>query len=148
MEEYIIRETDDFYPLSVLFKENGIGVEISTAAPEKIVKMWRMDDPITGELMASSTLEIRDDVYTLGNIAVREDLHGKGYGKIMQDIVLDHARSLGVGEVWACAKEPDFYKNLGWEALDWDTAPAIDTHCVACGKRGTICNPEKMRYTL
>ncbi len=144
--EYIIRETDEFYPLSVLFQENGMGVPISERAPDQIIKMWRMDDSETGELMAAVTLEIRDNVYTLGDIAVRADLQRKGYGRIMQDVVFVQAKKLKVSEVWACAKEPEFYKKLGWKVIDWEDAPDIAIHCAECGKRGFTCFPQIMKY--
>ena len=77
MDEYIIRETNDFLALSTLFHESGMGVAIEERVPDRVIKMWRMDDPQTGELMAASTFEMRDGVYTLGDIAVRSDLHRK-----------------------------------------------------------------------
>ncbi|MBQ6265400.1 MAG: hypothetical protein IJK60_08135 [Clostridia bacterium] len=148
MEEYIIRETEDFLALSTLFNESGMGVKIEERMPERIIKMWRMDDPQTGELMAASTFEIRDGVYTLGDIAVRGDLHRKGYGRIMQKVVFDEARKCRVKELWACAKEPAYYLHSGWEKMVWDESPNIAVYCTSCGKRGTACHPEIMRYTL
>ncbi|MBO4894721.1 MAG: GNAT family N-acetyltransferase [Clostridia bacterium] len=148
MEEYIIRETEDFLALSTLFNESGMGVKIEERMPDRIIKMWRMDDPVTGELMAASTLEKRDGVYSLGDIAVRNDLHRKGYGKVMQRVVFDEAKSRGIKELWACAKEPAYYLHSGWEKMVWDESPNIAVYCTSCGKRGTTCHPEIMRYTL
>ena len=148
MEEYIIRETEDFLALSTLFNESGMGVKIEERMPERIIKMWRMDDPVTGELMAASTLEKRDGVYSLGDIAVRYDLHRMGYGKVMQRVVFTEAKSRGIKELWACAKEPAYYLHSGWEKMVWDESPNIAVYCTSCGKRGTTCHPEIMRYTL
>ena len=148
MEEYIISETEDFLSLSTLFNESGMGVRIEDRMPERIIKMWRMDNPVTGELMAASTLEIRDGVYSLGDIAVRNDLHLKGYGRIMQKMVFDEAKSRGIKELWACAKEPDYYLKCGWEKMPWGESPDIAVYCSTCGKRGTLCHPEIMKYTL
>ena len=148
MDEYIIRETEDFYPLSVLFHENGLGVAVEERMPDRVIKMWRMDDPQTGDIMAAVTFEMRDGVHTLGDIAVRSDLQCKGYGKVMQNLVFEEARKLGVREVWACAKEPDYYVHSGWQRMPWDTSPDIAVYCSICGKRGNICHPEKVRYTL
>ena len=72
MKEYIIRETDDFLSLSTLFHESGMGVNIEERMPDRVIKMWRMDNARTGELMAAVTLEIRDGAYSLGDIAVRD----------------------------------------------------------------------------
>lgn len=148
MDEYIIRETTDFLALSTLFHESGMGVAIEERVPDRVIKMWRMDDLQTGELMAASTFEVRDGVYTLGDIAVRQDLHRKGYGKVMQKLVFDEAKKNGVREIWACAKEPAYYMQCGWQKMDWDASPNIAVYCSTCGKRGTLCHPEIMKYTL
>ncbi len=148
MKEYIIRETDDFLSLSTLFHESGMGVNIEERVPDRVLKMWRMDNAQTGELMAAVTLEIRDGAYSLGDIAVRNGIHSKGYGKIMQSIVFDEARRLGVTELWACAKEPEYYLHCGWEKMPWDESPKISVYCSTCAKRGTLCHPEIMRYSL
>ena len=148
MTEYTIRETQDFYTLSTLFHENGLGVKVERETPDRIVKMWRIDDPQTGELAAAATLEIRDDVYTLGNIAVRNDLQGKGLGIQLQNAVFREAETRGVREVWACAKEPDYYLHNDWQKMDWDTSPHIAVHCASCEKRNVLCHPEIMKYTL
>ncbi len=148
MADYIIRETEDFLALSTLFHESGMGVAIEDRVPERVIRMWRVDDPETGALMAASTLEVRDGVYSLGDIAVRADLHHTGYGRVMQQVVFDEAKKRGIKELWACAKEPAYYLHCGWEKMDWDTAPNIAVYCTTCGKRGTLCHPEIMRYTL
>lgn len=148
MKDYIIEETDDFLALSTLFNESGMGVKIEERKPERIIKMWRMNNPETGELMAASTLEIRDGVYSLGDIAVRADLQCKGFGKIMQKVVFDEARKLGIKELWACAKEPEYYLHSGWQKMVWEESPCIAVYCSSCGKRGNLCHPEIMKYTL
>ena len=148
MAEYTIRETEDFLALSTLFHESGMGVKIEERMPERILKMWRMDDLQTGELVAAVTLEVRDGVYTLGDIAVRNDLQCKGYGKQMQDVVFQEARARGVREIWACAKEPAYYLHSGWQKMDWDTSPNISVYCASCSKRNVTCHPEIMKYTL
>ncbi len=148
MEEYIIRETDDFLSLSSFFNENGMGVKIEERMPERIIRMWRMDEPGTGRLMAAATLEVRDGVYSLGDIAVREDLHRRGYGRAMQQTVFAEARRRGIDEIWACAKEPEYYKRCGWQQMNWDESPDIAVYCTSCGKRGTLCHPEIMKYKL
>lgn len=148
MERYVISETKDFLALSTLFAESGMGVKIEERMPARIIKMWRMDDPRTGMLMAASTLEVRDGAYSLGDIAVRSDLHRMGYGRIMQRVVFEEAKKRGIKELWACAKEPDYYLKCGWKKMEWDASPNIAVYCTECGKRGTVCHPEIMKYTL
>ncbi|CDA89693.1 putative uncharacterized protein [Ruminococcus sp. CAG:563] len=148
MKEYIIRETTDFLSLSTLFHESGMGVTIEERMPDRILKMWRMDDALTGNLMAAVTLEIRDEAYSLGDIAVRNGIQSKGYGKILQAVVFDEAKKLGVKEIWACAKEPEYYIHCGWQEMKWEDSPNIAVYCSTCSKRGNICHPKIMKYTL
>lgn len=148
MDEYIIVETDDFNSILPLIKENGMGGEIDDEMPERIIKIWRMEEPQTGNLMAASTLEIRDGVYTLGKLAVRPDLHMMGYGRIMQSLVIDEAKKRHISQLWVCAKEPDYYLHNGWKIADWDSSPNIAIHCKACNKFAADCSPKKMRFFL
>ena len=148
MNEYVIRETEDFLALSTLFHDSGMGVRIEDRMPERILKMWRMDDVRTGELIAAATLEVRDGVYSLGDIAVREDVRHKGYGLVMQRVVFREARSCGIKELWACAKEPAYYLHSGWQKMIWDASPRIAVYCDSCGRRSKDCHPEIMKYTL
>ena len=148
MADYLIKETDDFFALSTLFRNSGMGVKIEERRPDRIIKMWRMDDAHSGELIAAVTLEKRDGVYTLGDIAVRNDLHRMGYGKAMMRIVLDEAEKRGIKELWACAKEPEFYLHNGWEKISWEASPEIAIFCTDCEKRNVTCHPEIMKYEL
>ena len=148
MIDYIIKETDDFYSLSTLFHNSGMGVKIEERRPDRIIKMWRMENEQTGELMAAVTLEMRDGVFTLGDIAVRNDLHRMGYGKIMLNVVFQEAEKRGINELWACAKEPEFYIHNGWYKENWVKSPKIAIYCDECPKRNTLCHPEIMKYVF
>lgn len=143
-----VRETEDFYALSVFFRENGLGVLIEKEKPERILKMWRLEDTLTGDLLASVTLEKRGGVYTLGDIAVKKELRGKGYGVVLQQTVFREARRMGIHTIWACAKEPDYYLRHGWQEADWDASPDIAVYCATCAKKGVTCRPKKMKISL
>lgn len=148
MSEFEIKETNDFYSLSVLFHNSGMGVKIEERCPDRIIKMWRMDDKNTGELMAAVTLEMRSGVFTLGDIAVRKDLHRMGYGRMMQNVVFEEAKKRNIKELWACAKEPEYYLHSGWQKMSWDKAPDIAIYCTSCEKRNRECHPEIMKYVF
>lgn len=148
MGNYVIRKTDDFNSILPLIRENGMGEEIDDEMPDRIINIWRMEDQQTSNLMAASTLEIRDGVYTLGKLAVRPDLHMMGYGKTMQQLVIDEAKKRNISQLWVCAKEPDYYLHSGWEIADWDSSPNIAIHCKNCNKFGTSCSPKKMKFIL
>lgn len=145
---YAIEETKDFYPLSVLCHESGMEVEIGRTPPEGTVKMWQMRDTKTGELIAAVTLQIRDHVYVLGTLAVRQDRRNEGLGRAMQAAVFEEARKMGIQELWGSAKVPDYYCRLGWERMDWDASPKVGACCQSCGRRGRECFPAIIKITL
>ena len=148
MISYVIKETDDFYSLAQFFSENGLETSIQKTTPEGVVKMWRLEHSESGELIAAATLQMRSDVYTLGDLAVREDLRGQGFGKLMQKQVFEEARKLGITELWGNAKVPAYYLKMGWEIVDWESAPNISLSCKTCPQRGVKCFPEIIRIGL
>ena len=148
MISYVIKETDDFYSLAQFFSENGLETSIQKTTPEGIVKMWCLEHSESGELIAAATLQMRSDVYTLGDLAVREDLRGQGFGKLMQKLVFEEARKLGITELWGNAKVPAYYLKLGWEIVDWESAPNISLSCKTRPQRGVKCFPEIIRIGL
>lgn len=141
MPNYIIKETTEYYPLSVLFHDNGVGVPITEETPDEMIKMWKMEDIETGKLLAAVTFQKRAGVYALGSIAVSPDCRGMGYGTIMQQTLFNEAKSLGISQVWACARVPDYYLKCGWEIMDWDSSPKVDVNCPTCEKLGKTCTP-------
>lgn len=144
----VIKETTDYYPLSVLFHENGVGTPVSKETPEGTVKMWRMENSETGELVAGIVLQIRAGVHALGGIAVDPNYRSLGYGKTMLETLFAEAKKLGLKEVWACAKVPDYYLKAGWEKMPWETSPKVDVNCPTCDKLGKTCNPSIIRKTI
>lgn len=144
----VIKETTDYYPLSVLFHNSEMGIEISHTTPEGMVKMWRMEDSETGDLLAAVTLQIRDGVYTLGDLAVKAGHRSEGYGWQMQQTLFAEAARMGLKELWSCAKVPDYYLRFGWQRMDWDTSPKIDINCHTCSRLGTTCHPSVIRKVI
>lgn len=145
---YRIQETNDFYPLSLLFRDSGMEIQPSHEPPAGLIKMWRLEDAGTGELLAAVTMETRDGVPVLGDLGVRPDLQRTGCGKLLQEVVFDEARRMGIRTLWGSAKVPDYYCRLGWERVDWDSAPRIAVNCDGCTRRGDTCHPAILKRTL
>lgn len=145
---YVIRETEDYYPLSVLFDSLDMKIKVSETAPAGTVKMWRMDDASTGELMAATTLQIRDGVYVLGQLGVDKPYQSSGYGSVLQDLLFSEAKKMGITELWCNAKFPEYYYRFGWEKMDWDKSPKVSTMCEGCESRGKTCFSAKLRKLL
>ena len=146
--EYVLKETDDFYPLSVLLHSSGLGIDIQKDNPPGIVKMWRLEEKISGELAGTAVLQIRDGVPCLGGLAVAERFRNDGCGSILQNHLFKEARLLGYRELWVCAKQPEYYEKFGWEPQDWDRSPNIALWCPKCSKYGSSCHPKKLLKVL
>ena len=146
--EYIIKETDDYYPLSVLLRTSGLGIDIQKDNPPGIVKMWRMEEKESGELAGTIILQLRAGVPCCGGLAVKEEYRHYGCGKVLQELLFSEAKKMGYNQIWTCAKLPDYYLKFGWEIVDWDDSPNIAIWCPTCEKYNVSCFPKIMRKVL
>lgn len=140
---YKILETNDFYPLSVLFHNSGLEVAISDETPPPTIKMWRCEDA-DGKLLAAMTIEKKKGLFVLGNLAVDEEMRGKGLGTELLELAERQVRELDAKEFWLVGKVPGFYKQYGWEEVDREAAPEI-SGCLRCQQFGTTCFPSVMK---
>lgn len=146
--DYIIKETDDYYPLSVLLNTSGLGIDIQKDDPPGIVKMWRMEEKISGDLVGTIILQIRNGTPCLGGLAIDPKYRNDGCGSVLQKLLFDEAKKLGFNELWVCAKFPEYYEKFGWIPEDWDSSPQIAIWCPKCDKYEKTCHPKKMRKIL
>ena len=144
---YVIKETDNWRPLSELFNEMQLEVEIGDTPPRSMRKMWRLEDEETGELMGGATLQFKKEVFALGSLAVRKEANGGGWGEQLLDKVYEETKAEGGDSVWACARIPEYYYKLGWEEMDPDTAPKI-FNCQYCDRFRVVCHPAIVRKML
>lgn len=148
MADFIIRETDDYYPISKFLNKNDVEIRVSEIPAAKTLKIWRIDDAKTGKIAAAVLLQIRGGVHCVGGIAVGEGYRANGLGKKLLELVMEGARQEGAKTLWASAKLPDFYRKNGWETVKWEDAPAVAIHCPTCPRRGDTCHPEIMKIKL
>ena len=130
-----------------MFNQSGLEVEISERPVGQPLKMYACFDE-QGNLAAASHLGLRDGVYVLEGLAVRDDLRGTGLGQKLMGLALDEARRLGATEVWGCAKVPDYYKKFGWDvADDVRNVPSI-SHCQECPQFQVDCFPAIIKFVF
>ena len=130
----------NYLEISSFFKSKGLEIEVSEEVPETKQKIWKCVDLDKGILVAASTLEIRDGLYVLGDLAVQEEYRGLHIGKALHDKVLEEAQKRGASEIWACAKVPEYYKQYGWFEIDRAKSPNI-SHCNECEEFNISCFP-------
>ena len=144
---YVIKETENWRPLTELFNEMGLEVEIGDVPPKSMLKMWCLEDEDTGEYLGGATLQLKKGVHALGSLAVRPAANGGGWGEQLLEKVFEETKALGGTEIWACARIPEYYFKLGWEKMDPETAPKI-FNCQYCDRFGVSCHPAIIRKTL
>ena len=89
---YSIRETQDFYPLSLLYQESGLEVTPGHTPPQGTLSMLRCEDSETGELVAAATLQHRAGHFVLAHLAVVSHLQGGGLGSQLLASAEHHAK--------------------------------------------------------
>lgn len=144
--ELLAEETRDYRSLSLLFQESGLDVAVEETAPAGVLKMWRCCGK-DGELLGGSVLQQKDGRFILKDLAVKDGHRGQGIGKALMDAAIKEAESMGAGEIWGCAKVPEYYTSKGWETVPEEDAPQI-SDCQNCGQYLRNCFPRIIRRNL
>lgn len=144
---YSIQETQDFYPLSLLYQERGLEVTPSHTPPQGTLFMLRCEDSETGELAAAATLQRRAGHFVLAHLAVASHLQGSGLGSQLLASAERHARQLGARELWLVGKVPGFYARYHWLTVPREMAPPI-SRCLTCPQFQVDCFPSIMKKEL
>ncbi|MBR5533455.1 MAG: GNAT family N-acetyltransferase [Ruminiclostridium sp.] len=137
-----IKETTDYYPLSLLFRDSGLEVKPSDKAPETTKKLWRCDD--AQGLAGACQFGIRAGHCCLECLAVREDVRKTGLGKKLLELAEQEAKALGSREIWLVGKVPEYYEQFGWVRVNRQEAPPI-SKCLTCGQFQVDCFPSIMK---
>ena len=142
---YQIKETAEYYPLSVLFQNSGLEVKPSDTPPETARKLWRYDDD--QGLAGACQVGVRKGYWCLECLAVREDVRSGGIGKQMLDLAEQEARDHGAREMWLTGKVPEYYEQYGWVRVAREEAPPI-SKCLTCDQFNVDCFPSIMKKSF
>jgi amino-acid N-acetyltransferase len=81
-------------------------------------------------------------------LAVSEESHGRGVGRLMVESLLSQARALGLEQVIALTLQPGFFVKLGFFEVDVADYPhKVMADCTRCARRAT-CNEIAFAYDL
>jgi amino-acid N-acetyltransferase len=100
-------------------------------------------------LGAAARLEYTFDHPFVEEVAVREDLRGKGLGARVVGAVLDEARTRKIRTIWVMAREPGFFKKMGFvEASEKELLGKLIAQCDECRDYRNVCNPILLKKGL
>lgn len=142
-----ISECNDYIKLSRFFYDNGLEVEPGMEKPDSVVKCWECINADNHRLVGGASLEIRDSVYVVADVAVDSEYRQSGIGSKLMDIVEEEIVKLGGDEAWLVGKVPGFYSKRGWVSIIRKNAPDI-SRCFDCEMFGNECKPEIMKKTF
>ena len=104
---------------------------------------------IDDDLAGCAALKGSGRACSLEWLAVRRQDRGRGIGRTLVDRVASDARQSGANQLWALAREPDFFLHVGFEegTLEDSPGPTFD-NCRKCSQFRTTCFPRIMVMTL
>ncbi len=101
-----------------------------------------------GEVLGCAALQIAwEGLAEIKSVAVRDDLQGKGVGRLVVQRCLQEAAELRVPRVFVLSFVPEFFEKLGFRRIERHELPhKVWTECVdcplfpECGETALACN--------
>ncbi len=91
---------------------------------------------VNGEIVGCCALHVSwGDLAEIKSLAVAEEFHGQGWGKMLIEKCIEEARELGVPQVFALTYRPTFFERMGFSRIDKNDLPRkIWSECINCPK--------------
>lgn len=137
-----IEKTDNYLELAPLFKRNGLEVDLDKA-PETMIACYRAVDK-KGRLLGGVSVEHKVGIYTVGDIAVEEELRDLDIGTELLKTAMEYIFQQGSKEIYLVAKAPKFFQKFGFSYITKEEAPDF-TNCLKCEQFEVKCFPRLMR---
>ena len=89
-----------------------------------------------GEIVACCALApVWEDLAEVCSLVVREDMRGRGLGRVAVEACVADCESLGIKRVFALTYQEQFFNHIGFDTVDKDVLPQkIWADCVHCPK--------------
>ncbi len=146
MIKFTIKSTDEYERLVKFFVENQLEFDGDEEVDTDIIKCWKVthgDD----FLMGGCVLAMREGKYIIDGIAVDQMFRKFGIGKVMIDKAAKEVKARGGSELFLVARAPEFFRRLGFEAVNPEKAPLF-FECAQCPQYQKDCHPEIMRLEI
>lgn len=101
------------------------------------IKEYLVAEAADGAIVGSVSLKVyTTELAELAALAVRDDQQGRGIGRALVEALLDDARALGLGEVFALTRKPVFFLQLGFRAAEKEQFPLkVWADCARCPRQ-------------
>lgn len=97
-------------------------------------------------LIGGITLSKRYGTVILDYVAVNEEYKGKHIGKTLVEMALNHAKGLGINELFLVTKVEGFFVKLG--AVRTEEYGVLLSECNGCLQYNTKCRPVLMKLKV
>ena len=85
--------------------------------------------------MPCAAAVIWEDLAEIRSLFVREELRGKGYGRVLVEGCLEDARALGIRRLFTLTYKTEFFSKMGFVEVGKDVLPQkIWADCIHCPK--------------
>lgn len=131
--------------LSAFYVQNGLETSEDIEADDGAV--YSIAARSDGALLAAATLSFRDGAFILDYIAVAPQFRRAGMGAEAVNIIAAKARLLGARKLYITARNPAFFKALGFSEGEPDGID-MNAGCKGCHQYGNGCSPLPMFLIL
>ena len=148
VREALPTDVDDMHALLDNFAKQGL---LLPRAVEEVYRNFRefVVAEHDGRIAGCAGLRLySSELGEIVGLAVSEESHGRGVGRLMVETLLAQAKSLGLQRVIALTLQPEFFYKLGFEpAQVADYPQKVAADCSRCAKRAT-CIEIAVAYSL
>ena len=132
----LLKDAETIYELANFYANKALMLSRSRGAIYDSIRDFAVVEDDKGDVIACGALQVFwSDLAEVRTLAVKEDLKGKGIGKMIVDYLLQDARDLGIHRVFTLTYQPDFFKKCNFYEIDKEEMPhKVWKYCVNCPK--------------
>ncbi|MEE0649032.1 MAG: GNAT family N-acetyltransferase [[Clostridium] scindens] len=132
-----------FEAMLPMFIRTGLEYSLEEKAPEGLLTCIEVIERETGNRVGGAALAYAHDVFIIKAVAIEQAYQGKGLGTMVVKDAIKEAQGRGAVKIFLVAKVPEFYKKLGFQVVDQQSASDIST-CYLCSRYHNGCDSEIM----
>lgn len=142
-DEFTIIHSMQFEAMLPMFIRTGLEYSLEEKAPEGLLTCIEVIERETGNRVGGAALAYAHDVFIIKAVAIEQAYQGKGLGTMVVKDAIKEAQGRGAVKIFLVAKVPEFYKKLGFQVVDQQSASDIST-CYLCSRYHNGCDSEIM----